>query len=358
MKILIATDAWFPQVNGVVRTLDEVTQRLISFGHEIDLITPAERKTIGLPSYPEIRLAWVSQKEISQTVERFNPDYIHIATEGPIGWAVKHWCIKNKKSFTTSFHTQFAEYVSMRLPLPGVKALGYLMLRHFHKSSERVLTPTKTITDILRSRGFENVVSWTRGVDHQIFKPHPGKSQRKTENPKLVYMGRVAVEKGLEDFLSSNVKGTKIIIGDGPARKALEAKYPEAHFLGYKFGDDLAAELSACDVFVFPSRTDTFGLVMIEAMACGLPVAAYPVAGPVDVVYHGVSGWLDDDLSVAIKKALTLDTDDVIKHAAKFTWSETANMLFDNLVPLSGTTIENNRIDLDLTQSMNTGEIQ
>ncbi len=331
---MIATDAWHPQVNGVVRTLDSVTSELRKLGHEVKVLSHEGKRTFSLPSYKEIQLAFYSQKEIQAIIEEFDPESIHIATEGPIGWAVRKYCLKNKLAFTTGFHTRFAEYVEARLPIPGVKRMAYAMLRNFHKPSAAVLTPTKTVSRELEERGFKNVKTWTRGVDHDTFKPYPDTPPADLKKPVMVYVGRLEVEKGIEDFLDLKNPGTKLVIGDGPSRETLQRKYPEIVFTGYLFGEELARRISTGDVFVFPSKTDTFGLVMIEAMACGLPVAAYPVMGPIDVVEHGHSGFLDDDLEKAVNGALKLKREDAIAYARTFTWKNTALKLLENFVPV------------------------
>ncbi len=337
---MIATDAWHPQVNGVVRTLDSVTSELRKLGHEVKVLSHEGKRTFSLPSYKEIQLAFYSQKEIRAIIEDFDPESIHIATEGPIGWAVRKYCLKNKLAFTTGFHTRFAEYVEARLPIPGVKRMAYAMLRNFHKPSAAVLTPTKTASGELEARGFKNVKTWTRGVDHDTFKPYKDTTSADLKKPIMVYVGRLAVEKGIEDFLNLKNPGTKLVIGDGPSRAALQRKYPEIVFTGYLFGEELARRISTGDVFVFPSKTDTFGLVMIEAMACGLPVAAYPVMGPIDVVEHGHSGFLDDDLEKAVAGALKLKREDAIAHAGTFTWKNTAVKLFENFVPVKSENLD------------------
>ena len=333
VKILIVTDAWYPQVNGVVRTLDSVAGELRKLGHDVRILSHEGKKTWSLPSYAEIQLAFYSQKEISQIFAEIEPDCVHIATEGPIGFAVRRYCIRNGLSFTTGFHTRFAEYIEARIPLPGAKAIAYKLLRWFHKPSTAVLVPTVSVKRGLDEREFRNVVTWTRGVDHQTFREYREEAPQTLERPILVYVGRIAVEKGIEEFLRTETPGTKLVIGDGPQRAALERKYPDVVFAGYLFGEELARKISGGDVFVFPSKTDTFGLVMLEAMACGLPVAAYPVTGPIDVVEDGFSGCLDDDLGLAIKGALKLKRRDAIAYAAKFTWRNTAVMFLDNLVP-------------------------
>lgn len=335
-RLIIATDAWYPQVNGVVRTLDSVSTELRKLGHEVKVISHEGKKTFGLPSYPEIQLAWYSQREIRAAVEAFKPEFIHIATEGPIGLAMRRYCIKNKLAFTTGFHTRFAEYVQARLPIPGVLRASYAMLRSFHKPSAAVLAPTQSVTRELEERGFKNVVTWTRGVDHATFRNYREKAPADWQKPVLVYVGRLAVEKGIDQFLELEHPGTKLVIGDGPNRSAMEKKYPDAVFTGYLFKEELARKISCGDVFVFPSKTDTFGLVMLEAMACGLPVAAYPVTGPIDVVAHGFSGYLDEDLEKAVAGAVKLKRKDAIEYAGRFTWKNTAQMMFDHLVPITG----------------------
>lgn len=334
MRVLIATDAWRPQVNGVARTIENVAAQLEIAGGEVRLLTPEGRRTAALPSYPEIRLAWLSQKEITEAMADSRPDYVHVSTEGPIGFAVRRWCVRRGLPFTTGYHTRFPEYLAARLRLPGALRLAYAALRRFHRPSRGVMVPTPSMARELTERGFREVKTWTRGVDHERFRPLPGGETASLPGPRLVYAGRLSVEKNIEAFLDAETPGTKVVIGDGPDRKALETRYPEAHFTGYLFGDDLAREISGCDVFVFPSRSDTFGLVMIEAMACGLPVAAYPAPGPVDVVEHGVSGWLDEDLSVAIENALSLDPASAIARAREYTWAESARQFADSLAPI------------------------
>jgi len=331
---MIATDAWFPQVNGVVRTLDNVSKALRNLGHDVFVFSHEGKKTWTLPSYKEIQLAYYSQNEIAAAVKEFNPDYIHIATEGPLGLAVRKYCLRNDIKFTTGYHTRFAEYIEARLPLPGVKRLIYSILRWFHKPSQTVLAPTASITRDLEQRGFRDVFTWTRGVDHEVFRDYGETSSPQMQEPIMVYVGRIAVEKGIEDFLKIKTKGTKLVIGDGPLREKLESKYPDAIFTGYLFGEELARKINTADVFVFPSKSDTFGLVMLEAMACGLPVAAYPVEGPIDVVREGFSGCLDENLEIAVKNALKLNRKDAKAHAATFTWQNTAEQFFDKLVPL------------------------
>lgn len=333
-KLLLVTDAWYPQVNGVVRTLDSVMHELRGMGHDVRVLSHEGKKTWGLPSYPEIQLAFYSQSEIRTLLQEYQPDCIHIATEGPIGLAVRKYCLRNEMSFTTGFHTRFAEYLEARLPIPGLKQLAYIMLRNFHRPSAAVLTPTITVSRELESRGFRNVITWTRGVDHETFRDYGKPISSEMESPILIYVGRLAVEKGIDDFLKLKNPGTKVVIGDGPSRTHLQKKYPEVIFTGYLFGEELARKIATGDVFVFPSKTDTFGLVMLEAMACGLPVAAYPVIGPIDVVDDGFSGVLDEDLEKAVSGALQLKRINAVAHAAKFTWRNTAKMLLSNMTSL------------------------
>lgn len=324
MNFLIATDAWAPQVNGVVRTLETITEELEKLGHTVSHITPEGRPGMDMPFYSEIRLGHISQSQIGEIMDRTGPDGIYIATEGPIGWAVRKWCVKHDVAFATGFHTRFADYVAERVPLPGTASLIWRILRRFHSRSGAVLTPTPSMAEELRRRGFERVIAWTRGVDHARFRVLPDAPALQYAKPILLSVGRVAVEKNLEAFLKLDTPGTKLIVGDGPQRAELERKYPDAVFLGYRFGEDLVETINGADLFVFSSRTDTFGLVILEAMACGLPVAAYPVTGPIDVVEQGVSGILDEDLGKAIEQALILDSKGAIDAAAQYSWENTA----------------------------------
>jgi glycosyltransferase involved in cell wall biosynthesis len=304
VKIAIVTDAWRPQTNGVVQTLSTTAQTLRAGGHDVLVIEPSQFRTFPCPTYPEIRLAWLPYRKLAQLLGDFAPDCIHIATEATLGMAARGWCVRNRFAFTTSYHTQFPEYVRARAPIP--LALSYAHLRRFHSAAARVMVATPTLQKQLETRGFRNIVRWTRGVDVELFKPS-GKEFLDLPRPIFVYLGRVAVEKNIEAFLDLDLPGTKLVIGDGPERRSLQAEFPTATFVGYKFGAQLAAHLAAADVFVFPSRTDTFGLVLLEALACGLPVAAYPVTGPIDVIENGTTGVLDEDLRAAALAALKLD---------------------------------------------------
>lgn len=336
LKVCIVTDAWHPQVNGVVRTLDNLRQQLEIMGHDVSMLTPRLFRTMPCPTYPEIRLSLGARRRTAKLLNGMQLDAVHIATEGPLGWAARRWCIKNNVAFTTAYHTAFPEYIAARSPFPA--SWFYPMFRRFHAASAGVLVATDTVRQQLAEQGFENIIPWTRGVDTSLFKPRIQAATAAEldglDRPIQLYVGRVAVEKNIEAFLETRVHGTKIVVGDGPATAKLRAKYPDAHFLGARFGEELAALYAAADVFVFPSKTDTFGLVMIEALATGTPVAAYPVQGPLDVV--GASGcgpfedWsrqiaaLDDDLSRAIEVALTLDRNDCQQFARKYDWPTVA----------------------------------
>jgi glycosyltransferase involved in cell wall biosynthesis len=333
MRIAIVTDAWFPQVNGVVRTLNAVADELRKRGHEVAVVSPDGKRTVPMPLYPEIRLALTGPKAVGREIESLSPEAIYIATEGPLGWAARTWCVKQKVPFTSGFHTRFADYLKLRLSLPGLEAFSWSMLRKFHAPSGAVLVPTRSIARDLEARGFVNVKTWTRGVDHALFRPHE-RDALNLPRPISLCVGRVAPEKNIEAFLSLDLPGTKLVIGDGPQRAELEKRFPDAVFFGFRFDEELARMIASADVFVFPSTTDTFGLVMLEAMACGTPVAAYDVPSPIDVVEDGVTGALDNHLKLAILRALTLDRDKVHRGALRFTWERTAQIFEDALVPI------------------------
>jgi len=330
MRIVIATDAWSPQVNGVVTTLKRTCDELAAQGLEVLVISPEGRRTFPCPTYPEIRLALFQGRAIRRELDAFAPDCVHIATEGTIGLAVRRYCIRSKLRFTTAYHTQFPEYVRARVPIPVSWTAA--ILRWFHRPAVRTMVPTEGIRKLLESRRFEHVVIWSRGVDTELFRPEP-QHRYEAERPLWVYVGRVAVEKNIEAFLETPLPGSKVIIGDGPDRERLAAVHRDCDFAGYRFGAELAERLAGCDVFVFPSRTDTFGLVMLEAMACGLPVAAYPVNGPVDVVIDGETGALDDDLGSACLRALTLDPASCRRYAEGRSWTRSTNQFLGHLAP-------------------------
>ena len=292
MRIAIATDAWSPQVNGVVTTLGQTRDHLVKEGHEVFMVTPEGRRTFPCPTYPEIRLTLFQGRAIARELDAFEPDCVHIATEGTIGLSVRRYCLKRGIPFTTAYHTQFPEYVRARFPIPVKWTVA--LLRWFHKPATRTMVPTEGMRKTLLERGFEDVVIWSRGVLTDVFRPDDP-VEYEFDGPVWVFVGRVAVEKNIEAFLALDLDGTKLVVGDGPQRAELERRFPNAVFAGARYGEDLARHFAASDVFVFPSRTDTFGLVLLEAMACGLPVAAFPVDGPIDVVSNGVTGVLDVD---------------------------------------------------------------
>jgi glycosyltransferase involved in cell wall biosynthesis len=332
MRIAIVTDAWLPQTNGVVRTLTITIEKLTQAWHQVTAITPAEFRTVPCPTYPEIRLSLFAGATVRRRLDDLDPDAVHIATEGPLGLAARRWCLSRGRAFTTSYHTQFPEYVRARLPIPLTVSYGFL--RWFHGSAAHTLVATPSMRDALARRGFRNLALWSRGVDTELFRPRDD-SSLDWPRPVWLYFGRVAVEKGIEDFLALDLPGTKVIVGDGPATDGLRRKYPGTVFTGYRFGNELARHVAAADVFVFPSRTDTFGLVLLEAMACGVPVAAYPVTGPIDVVEHGVTGVLDEDLQAAALAALNLDRRACREHALRCTWEAATRQFVAALAPTS-----------------------
>ena len=327
-RIAIVTDAWHPQINGVVTTLTQTVRQLERTGHDVHVINPQRFSSIPCPTYPEIRLALAGFGQMRKELFTFAPHAVHIATEGPLGWLARNICRKRKFPFTTSYHTKFPEYIRMRLPVP--LPLSYSVVRSFHLAADRIMVATDSLSQELSTRGFRHLVPWTRGVDTNLFKPRPDKT-RQPDNPVLIYVGRVAPEKNIEDFLRLKIPGSKIIVGDGPARIELEKTFPEVHFAGYRTGSELAKYISSADVMVFPSRTDTFGVVMLEAMACGVPVAAYPVTGPINVVKNGINGWLDEDLATATRRALSVPSDTCRSTALSFSWEASTSQFFNNL---------------------------
>ncbi|CAO3442975.1 glycosyltransferase family 4 protein [Azospirillum largimobile] len=332
MNILIVSDAWHPQVNGVVRTIGTVRDELEAMGHSVEVIGPDRFRTLPMPTYPEIRLALGAKRRLWAMIDGMRPDCIHIATEGPLGFAARSYCLKHGKPFTTAYHTRFPEYVRDRAPIP--LALSYAVVRRFHKPSSAVMVATQTIEDALTHRGFVNIRRWTRGVDTELFRPR-AKGFLDLPRPVSMYVGRVAVEKNLEDFLRLDLPGTKVVVGDGPAREELQRKYPGVHWVGAKHGEDLAKHYAAADVFVFPSRTDTFGLVLLEALASGVPVAAYPVPGPLDVVDGSGAGCLDVDLKRAVEGALAIPAQICRDYALGYSWRRSAEQFLSNLRPFT-----------------------
>ena len=323
MRIAIVTDAWSPQVNGVVRTLQTIRSELTRMGHVVEVISPDLYASIPCPTYPEIRLALARPGVVGQAIAAFRPDAVHLATEGPLCLAARRWCLRGRVPFTTAYHTHFPDYVAQRTGLPAAWFWRYI--RWFHGPAQAVLVSTRSVREQLRAHGLPNVRPWGRGVDLAAFTPHapPPALFADLPRPIMLYVGRVSVEKNLEAFLAADHGGTKLVVGDGPARAALARAYPQARFTGPMFGADLAGAYAGADVFVFPSRTDTFGLVMIEALACGTPVAAYPVTGPVDIITPDV-GALSDDLGQAIGVALACDRAACAAYGASFSWARSA----------------------------------
>lgn len=329
MRILIVTDAWLPQTNGVVQTLRQTADWLGRFGHEVKFVTPQDFRSVACPTYPEIRLSLFPYRKIAETIGTFRPEALHIATEGPLGHAARRYCVTHGMRFTTSYHTQFPQYLRARYPFP--LWASYLILLWFHRAAAHCMVSTQTVRDQLAARGFKNLAHWHRGVDTELFRPRD-KAFLDLPRPIAAYVGRVAVEKNVDAFLGMPWTGTKLVIGDGPELPRLRAQYPNAVYAGYQFGEDLAKHVAASDVLVFPSLTDTFGLVNLEAMACGVPVAAYPVTGPIDVIDNGVTGVLDQDLAKAAIQALTLDPRACRARAERSGWDTCTREFEANLV--------------------------
>lgn len=321
MRILIATDAWHPQVNGVVRTLTSLRDAAARQGVTIDFLSPEGFRTFPLPTYRQLRLALPRSRDIARRIEMARPDAIHIATEGPIGFAVRSYCLRRNLPFTTSYTTQFPEYISARAPIP--ESLSYAVLRRFHARAAATMVSTASLTMTLRRRGFTNLVMWTRGVDTDLFAPERA-LPLDLPRPVFATAGRVAVEKNLDAFLSLDLPGSKVVIGEGPQEEELRRKYPAVKFLGLQKGPALAGYIAAADVFVFPSLTDTFGVVQLEALACGVPVAAYPVTGPIDVIGGHPVGALDADLRAACMAALGVSRQACREFALGRTWDVSA----------------------------------
>ncbi|OAN50414.1 glycosyltransferase family 4 protein [Magnetospirillum moscoviense] len=336
MRIVVVSDAWFPQVNGVVRTLDTLKAELERTGHQVVMVTPDLFRSVACPTYPEIRLALAPSAKLARLIEAAQPCAIHIATEGPLGWAARRFCRRRHLPFTSAYHTKFPEYVRARFGVP--LGLSYRVMRRFHDASARVMVATRSIENELTARGFSRIGRWSRGVDTDLFRPRP---ECRGEHgplaglarPIFLSVGRVAVEKNIEAFLALDLPGSKVVVGDGPLADELKHRHPEAHFVGARFGEDLARHYAAADVFVFPSMTDTFGLVLLEALASGLPVAAYPVPGPLDVLTGSDAGILDTDLGKAARAALAISPEDCRAHAMGFSWAAATQQFLANLQP-------------------------
>jgi 1,2-diacylglycerol 3-alpha-glucosyltransferase/glucuronosyltransferase len=328
MRILVATDAWHPQISGVVRTLESLAVAVRAFGSTLDFLTPDGFPSLPLPTYPGLRCALPRPSAIARRIERVRPDAIHIATEGSIGFVVRRHCRMHSLPFTTSFTTRFPEYIAARVPFPVTWA--YAALRRFHAAAVATMVSTPTLAAELNERGFQRLKLWSRGVDNELFRP-----DRKVElafaRPVFMSVGRIAPEKNLEAFLSLPLPGSKVVIGEGPLEADLRARFPAAHFLGSMGGERLAAHMAAADVFVFPSRTDTFGIVQLEALSCGVPVAAFPVTGPLDVIGGSPAGILDNDLERACLRALSVPRAACRAHALRFSWAASAAQFLSHL---------------------------
>jgi len=327
MRILIATDAWKPQVNGVVRTYERLAVECEALGARLEFLTPAQFRTLPCPTYPEIRLALPGQERCARLIREVGADAIHIATEGPVGWMARAYCLRSAIPFTSSFHTRFPDYLSSRFGIP--EAWTYAAQRHFHNAGAGMMVATPSLGHDLAARGFHNLLPWTRGVDTARFRPR--RVRLFGDAPVFLYVGRVAVEKNIEAFLGLDLAGRKVVVGDGPLLAQLERRYPDVLFTGHREGEELAQSYASADVFVFPSRTDTFGMVLLEAMASGVPVAAFPVTGPLDLVRDGVSGVLSDDLGAAALKALELDRERVRARAEDFSWRTAARVFLGHV---------------------------
>jgi glycosyltransferase involved in cell wall biosynthesis len=337
LKILIVTDAWTPQINGVVRTLETLGRALEGLGHRVRYATPENHTTLPLPTYPEIRLALFPRQTIQREIDAFAPDAIHIATEGTMGFSARAICLERRYRFTTAFHTRFPDYVHARFAFIPESAV-YSALKSFHAPAAAVMVSTGSLKRELEGHGFRNVALWSRGVDVELFQPRAQSVEEDCvpamARPVFLYVGRLAVEKNVEAFLALDLPGTKLVVGDGPQRGELEARFPAARFLGQKTGEDLARLYAQSDVFVFPSRTDTFGLVLLEALACGTPVAAYPVQGPLDVLGEADIAVLDEDLKSACLAALAIPRQSCRAFALKRSWHASTEQFLGNLAPL------------------------
>lgn len=331
MRIAIVSDAWRPQINGVVRTIETIVKLLQVEGHDVEVFGPDRFRTLPCPTYPEIRLSLFPAARLNHMLKLFAPDAIHLVTEGPLGWAARNFCRARGIPFTSAYHTRFPEYVRARIRLP--LAWSYALVRRFHAPSAAVLVVAQSIRDELAARGFKNLVPWSRGVDIAAFRPQP-REQLEDARPIWLYAGRLAIEKNVKAFLDLDLPGSKWVVGGGPQMKELQRRYKDARFFGSVDTEELAHRYAQADCFVFPSRTDTFGLVMVEALASGVPVAAYPVPGPFDLVTSTKVGALDDDLRTACLAAIACDPADCRAHAETFTWAQCARQFRDTLRPI------------------------
>jgi glycosyltransferase involved in cell wall biosynthesis len=330
-RLLIATDAWHPQINGVVRTFEHMVEELTALGVDVTVLGPTDFRTVPCPTYPEIRLTIALPRTVRAALAAAEADHIHVATEGPLGFAARRWCMSAGRIFTTSYHTKFPEYLRARAPIP--ESWTYAWLRRFHNAGSGCMVATPSLEKELSARGFRNLMRWTRGVDAGVFRPRREDDKLlDLPAPVFLYVGRVAPEKNIGAFLSLDLPGSKVVVGDGPALASLKAAHPEVHFLGFREGDALAEAYRSADVFVFPSKTDTFGIVLLEALASGLPVAAYPVTGPSDVVGKEGIGVLDEDLGKAALAALDVSRERCRAYALAHGWRDSAQQFLDNIL--------------------------
>ncbi|MBY3194927.1 glycosyltransferase family 4 protein [Rhizobium laguerreae] len=335
-RLVIVTDAWHPQVNGVVRSIENTNRELAKMGVEVSMVTPERFNSIPCPTYPEIRLSIANYRRIAREIEKHNPSYVHIATEGPLGLTARRWCLRKRMPFSTSYHTRFPEYVSARLPIP--QSWLYAFVRWFHNGGAGCMVATPSLARELSARGIKNLMPWTRGIDATQFHPMPLQDEPfGLPRPIFMTVGRVALEKNLPAFLDLDLPGSKVVVGDGPARAELEQRYPEVHFTGVQFGEDLAKTYAQADVFVFPSLTDTFGNTILEALASGVPVAAYPVTGPLDIIGEDSEvGALDQNLQAACLAALSASRDKARELAMQYSWEAATLQFINNIRAANG----------------------
>lgn len=334
MRIALISDAWHPQINGLVTTITNTCRVLERLGHRVEVIAPERFRTWPCPGYPHIQLAFLCGPKLRPILKAFKPEAIHLMTEGPVGFAARRYCEQKGLDYTTCFHSYSPEYLNLRVGMPLVWSWGYL--RWFHRTSRQIMVATESVEQELADKGFRRLVRWSRGVDTERFRPRE-KGFIRDERPVFMFTGRVAIEKNVEGFLSLDLPGSKYVVGDGPQRRELQIRYPRTRFVGYKSGEELARYMAAADVFVFPSRTDTFGLVVLEALACGVPVACYPVRGPKDVIQDERVGVLDDDLGRAALVALSLNSQRCRDYALQYSWENASRQFLRNLTPVRRT---------------------
>ena len=330
-RLLIVSDAWHPQVNGVVRSIENTNRELARMGIDVSMVTPEGFRSVPCPTYPEIRLSIASYRQVARKIEAVRPNYIHIATEGPLGLTARRWCRKNGMPFSTSYHTRFPEYVAARLPIP--QSWLYAFVKWFHNAGSGCMVATPSLAKELQQRGIQNLLSWSRGIDSTLFRPQPLEDNPfGLPRPIFMTVGRVALEKNLPAFLDLDLPGSKVVVGDGPARAELQKLYPNVLFTGARFGEALAQTYAQADVFVFPSKTDTFGNTILEALASGVPVAAYPVTGPADTLGGAPgAGALNEDLAEACRAALACSREEARALALNYSWEAATTQFISNV---------------------------